>query len=202
MARKYRISPVLTAVHPWLNRPDTKFNADGVFTSGGKGSGQPAEDFAAFLDAQAQDAFDAYMEEKGIPQKDRKKWSVYVPYERLEDDDGNPTGEIQFEFKQNATLKSRDGEEIKVKIALKDSADNDLNKPIFGGSRLRFKYSPRAIVMTGLKQVGVRLDFAAVQVIELAEGKGGGGGFGAYEGGYVQGGSEPEGNAPDEHQEY
>lgn len=202
MARKYRISPVLTAVHPWLNKPDTKFNADGVFTTGGKGSGQAAEDFAAFLENEAQNAFDAYMEEKGIAAKDRKKWSVYVPFERLEDEDGNPTGEIQFDFKQNATLKSRDGEEIKVQIAIKDSADKDLKKPIFGGSKLRVKYSPRAIVMTGLKQVGVRLDFAAVQIIELAEGRGGGGGFGAYEGGYVADQGEPEGNAPDEHEEY
>lgn len=200
MARKYRTSPVGEAVHPWLNKPDTKFNQDGVFTTGLLLSGQAAEDFAAFLDGEAQAAFDAHMEEKAIPAKDRKKWDVYVPYERLEDDDGSPTGVIQFDFKQNATLRSRDGEEIKVQIALKDSADQDLKKPIFGGSKLRVRYSPRAIVMTGLKQVGVRLDFAAVQVIELAAGKGGGGGgFGAYEGGYVQDqGGEPEGNSQDE----
>lgn len=201
MARKYKTSPVGETVHPWLNKPDTKFNSDGVFTTGLLLSGAVAEKLAEELTAEAQAAFDAHMEEK-VPAKDRKKWEVYVPFERLEDDDGHPTGVIQFDFKQNATLKSRDGEEIKVQIALKDSADNDLKKPIFGGSKVRIRYSPRAIVMTGLKQVGVRLDFAAVQVIELAAGKGGGGGFGAYEGGYVQDGGEPEGNAPDENEAY
>lgn len=194
MARKYLTSPPGEAVHPWVNKPDTKFappGTAGVFKTGLKLSGAAAEKLAEEVDQEAQAAFDAYAEEKGFTAGEKKKWSVYKPYERLEDDDGNPTGEIVFDFKQNASIKMRSGEEIEVKIAIKDSKNNDIKKPVFSGSTIRVRYSFRPIPMMSLKQVGVRLDFAAIQVIKMADRTQGGGGFGEYEGGYVD---EPGGD--------
>jgi hypothetical protein len=193
MARKYEVSPLGEAIHPWINKPDTKFNDLGVYKLGHSVGGQEAEDLAERITQRAQEAFDAYVEEKGLTTAEKKKWSVYLPFEREEDDEGNPTGYIVFDYKQNATLKVREtGEEIAVKIAIKDAKDRDLTKPVFGGSLVRVKFSMRPITMTSLKKVGVRLDFAAVQVAKLAQGTGGSSSFGTlkdYEGG------EPEGNS-------
>ncbi len=196
MARKYFTSPPGPFVHPWINKPDTKFapaGSAGVYKVGLKLSGAPAEALKEKVDAECQAAFDAYAEEKGLTPGEKKKWSVYYPYEVLEDDDGTPTGEIVFDFKQNAELTLKTGEKVRVEIARKDSKDKDMDPktPIFGGTTGRIRYSMRPIPMVSTKQVGVRLDFAAVQVIKMAERSAGGGSFGAVEDddAYVAGGA-------------
>ncbi|MNW14641.1 hypothetical protein D3C71_2129200 [compost metagenome] len=62
----------------------------------------------------------------------------------------------------------------------------------------------RKIIMSSDKKVGVRLDFAKVQITKLVNG--GGGGFGAVEGGYVSEGTAsqagPDESGEDEGGEY
>lgn len=188
----YKTSPFGVAVHPWLNKPDTKFNADGLFQTGLRLEGAEALAFKEQIDTAAQAAFDEITEE--MTAGERKKWSVYRPYTEEEDDNGNPTGAIVFDFKQNATIKLKSGEVKKVEIGLQDSAGNDINKPIFGGSTIRLMYSTRAIPMKSLKQAGVRLDFSMAQVLKLVKGTGGRG-FGKVEGGYVD---EPDADDPED----
>lgn len=122
---------------------------------------------------------------------ERKKWSVYYPYEVLEDDEGNATGDIVFHYKQNATIKLKDGTTKHVKIGIQDSAGKDMHKPLFFGTELRTMFAYRAIKMVSTKQAGVRLDFSMVQVLKLGTG-GGNKGFGAVEGGYVDDGDDGE----------
>lgn len=180
----YKPSPFGPAIHPWVNRPDTKFNAEGVFKVGLRLSGKEAEDLKAEIDTDAQAFFDEVTAE--MTPGERKKWSIHYPYTVEEDDDGNPTGDIIFNFRQNAVIKLRDGSTKEVKVGVYDSMDNDMHKPVFGGSILRVMFSKRGIKMVSNKSAGIRLDFSMVQVKELAKGTGGGRGFGKVAGGYVE----------------
>lgn len=171
----YKLSPFGIAKHPWLNKPDTKFQADGVYKVDLVLSGPEAAKFMADIEAQSDAALEAYWdteEGKRVPAKERAKWEPYYPFEVDTDEAGNPTGYISFGFKQNAKIKLKDGTTKDVLIGLKDAKNNPVLRPIFGGSELRVMYSTRPIPMKSLKKVGVRLDFAQVQVKTLSESTG------------------------------
>lgn len=183
----YYTSPFGTANHPWLNKADTKFNLDGVFKLGLVLSGAEAQAMKERVDAASAAALERYFEEKKITKpSDRKKWSTYVPYTAEEDDAGNPTGFIEFKFKQNAKLKLKDGTVKELTISILDaSGKKNIRKPVFGGSELRVNYTMRDIVMGTSFMVGVQLAFGRVQVKKLAESTMGGS-FDAVEG-YTEG---------------
>ena len=193
MAR-FHVSPFGALLHPWLTKADTKFNADGLFHSGLLVEGEDAENLKKRITEAAQAAFNE--ETAKMKPAEAKKWSLYVPFEDLEDDDtGEPTGTTKFDFKQNAKIKDRETGEMKsVKIEIRDSKDKPVTGVVvYGGSIGRIMFSMRKIVMTSSKEIGVRLDFSKVQIKEL---KTGGGGFGAIDDGYVgegaSGSNEPE----------
>jgi hypothetical protein len=180
----YRPSPAMVARYPWVNKADTKFNAKGLFKVDGVMNGPEALAFKALIDKVAEDALAAHTED--MTPGERKKWSIYLPYEVEEDDQGNPTGDIHFQFRQNATILV-EGEEKAIKIAIYDSQDKPTEVPVYGGSILRVMYKLRPIVIASTKKAGVRMDFLKVQVVKLADRTGGtgDGGFGSVEGGYV-----------------
>lgn len=182
----YKDSPFGTAVYPHVNTPDAKFNPDNpVFKTGLRLHGDEAQAFKLAVDNAAEAAFANWFEEgegKTLSAGERKKFEVYRPYEvELDDATGEPTGAIVFDFKQNARIKLRDGTVKELKIGLYDAAGKEMTKLVRGGSEIRIRYSMRPIPMKPLKKVGVRLDFAMVQVRKLSEGSGTGG-FGAVEG--------------------
>jgi hypothetical protein len=181
----YRVSPVVIADHPWINKADTKYNKAGLFHLDGilDPSDPMFDDFKTFLDTEAEAAFQEIMKE--VPAKDRKKWKVYKPYTEETDEADRPTGRIIVEFKQNAVIKLRDGTVKEVVIGIHDAKDRPVDVPIFSGTELRVLYKPRVIKVASGNMAGVRLDFAKVQIIKLAEKTGGGGqGFGEVEGGW------------------
>lgn len=181
----YEFSPLGEAqVGTWINKADTKYNELGLFQLPMVVEGPDALRWKELIDTAAQAYFDEQTAEMKPPEA--KKFSLYVPYEEVEDDDGNKTGAIKFDLKQNATIRLKSGEEKKVEIAIKDSKNKDLvGKPIFPGTILRAMYSFRGIKVASSKQIGIRMDFAAVQVFKLGEGRGKGfGNFGELEGGY------------------
>ncbi|WP_269929973.1 hypothetical protein [Aminobacter sp. HY435] len=182
------------AVYPHLNRPDNKFNAENpLFKTGLRLEGEAAQRQKEKVDVAAQAAFDDYFENgdgKSLTPGERKKFAVYYPYEVEEDSDGNPTGAIVFDFKQNARIRLKDGTVKDVVIGLYDAAGKEMHKLVRGGSEIRINYCMRPIPMKSLKQIGVRLDFSRVQVRKLSEGNGGG--FGAVEG-YQDDGQQGDG---------
>lgn len=210
MSKEYQLSPFGIATgYPWLNKPDTKFNTDGVYHVDLMIGGPEAQALKEKIDTAAQAAFDLFFEEgdgKKVPAKERKAWSLYVPYKEDTDDNGNPTGYIVFDFKQNAKIKLRDGTTKDIQVGLKDAKNNSVHKPIFGGSELRVMFTLRDIPMKSLKQVGVRMDMAQVQVKKLATSTGRN--FGEIEDGYVEedyageGSSESVRVAPDSGADY
>jgi hypothetical protein len=180
VSKTYFQSPFGIAQHPWLSKADTKFNADGLFKTGlVMPPSSETEAFVDFVKAEAQKAFDEEAEK--MTPAERKKYTLYCPVEEEQDDQGNPTGNWVAHFKQNALIKRRDGTEIVVKIGIKDaSGKKDVRKPVYSGSELRVMYSPRLVKIASARQVGVRLDFASVQIKVLNSG--GPRGFGAVDG--------------------
>jgi hypothetical protein len=184
---KYFISPLGEFIHPWFNTPDTKYNADGLYhTDHIPASDEEAEALARKIEQAAQAALQEHTQE--MKPGEAKKWSLALPYERVEDDEGNPTGQIRFTYKQNAKIPSdkEPSGHKDIKIELRDSDDNIISVAVWNGSEGRIMFSMRPITVASTKKVGIRLDFAKVQVTKLKRGSGGGSrGFGAVEGGYV-----------------
>lgn len=194
MPSKYYESPVGTLCDfPWINKPDTKFNADGLYHTGMSLGGAEADKLKAFIDAAVDEAFEEHT--GSMSPKDKKAWSKLYPYEVDTDDNDNPTGYIKFDFKQNAKIKyKKSGETVDISISLFDSEGEPMvgAPPIFNGTKARVRYSPRVVVVASTKKVGIRLDFAALQIAELAVSSGGAGrsGFsGAIEGSFKSSGS-------------
>ncbi|MER9178963.1 hypothetical protein [Mesorhizobium sp. M0767] len=191
-------------VHPWLNTPDTKYNVDGLFHTDLDCSGPEAEAVAAKIEA----ACVAYRAEYTQEMKpgEAKKWSAYLPFERLEDDNGEPTGVIRFTFKQNAKIKSaKEPSGFKsVKIELRDSQNQIIDVPVWSGSEGRVMFSMRGIETQSSKTAGMRLDLAKAQITKLKKGGGSSQGFGKVEGGYeadeaaASFADQPQDNQPDE----
>lgn len=181
MAR-YDVSPALDFRYPWINKADTEYNKDGLFHVDGVGrlADQEIIDLKASLDDAVDRAFADLT--KDMKPGELKKWSKLYPYEMDEDDEGNETGYIVFKFKQNRTIKLKDGSTKTIKIGIRDSDDKLVSAQVFNGTIGRIMYSMRPIKVASSFKIGIRLDFAQVQIIELAQGSGGG--FGKVEGGF------------------
>jgi hypothetical protein len=202
----YKESPLGLFQHAHVNEPDKgnekfkptklEFKVDLVASLSDPLAAQLKED----LDVGAEEAMEAYKEKIGyetLKGKARKEideeFKLYVPYEIEEDDEGEPTGNIIFQFRQNESIKLRDGTTKKLTIGIYDANGDEMDKLVKAGSRGRVMHSIRAIPMPSLTQVGVRLDFSMVQVTQLGEGSGGGGSkFGKVAGGYVDDGVKEE----------
>lgn len=179
MSTVYKDSPYGEAIYPHLNAPDTKFDERGTGGEYKVDLAIEGEEGAALFNivsAASQKAFDDWMaDEKGglkLPKLKREEFKVYCPARQERDENtGEPTGRYIFDFRQNARIKLKDGTFKDIQIGLYDRTGKGVvTKGIWSGSILRVRYSLRAIPMPGLKQVGVRLDFAAVQVRKLAGG--------------------------------
>jgi hypothetical protein len=180
---RYRQSPVGIARFAWVNRPDVKYNQDGVYHTALVLEGEEADKFRTELDALAEEGFKETTAD--LTPAERKKWNKYVPYEVEEDpDNGNPTGRIIFKFKQNAKVRLHDGTVKAINIGIRDSKNKEITADVWGGSTIKVLWAPRTVKVTGTKQAGVRMDFCMVQLIKPAD-RQGGGGFDEVENGYV-----------------
>lgn len=110
------------------------------------------------------------------------------PYSVVMDAEGNPTGEVEVKFKQNATFEVK-GVTKHAKVSLFDAAGKPLPAGVdpWSGSVGKVSYSIRPYFMESTNSAGISLSLQAVQVIELAsagERSASGFGFGS-EDGYV-----------------
>lgn len=159
------------AVYPYLNKPDTKFDADGVYHTKLAVPAKAAEELVAAIDAAAKKALEDAKEEvanlkaKGKKVKDAKECED-LPYSYDEEKD-----EFVFSFKMKSQVKGKDGAEgWTQKPAIFDAKGKPVDKTVRvgGGSTLRVSFE----IVTFFQQkigAGVSLRLRAVQVIELKE---------------------------------
>jgi hypothetical protein len=194
MAKQKRptlMSPVGIAVYPRLNKPDTKFDADGVYQVKLKMPKADAEKFEADLKT----AYDAHYANCKAQNPGKKlKKAVAWPIVDVTDDDDNPTGEVQINFKMKSMVRPKNGEPFAKRPFLIDGKLKPTSANVGGGSKLRIKAELNLWNNPSLG-VGVSLEPKVVQVVDLVEYQPGADteGFDAVEDGY----EAPEGGTPE-----
>lgn len=184
--------------YPWLNKADTKFDKEGVYTSGLILEPGPAAKLSAQIDGE----IDAYFEKKkaelqkkgGADAAKAKKLSRREPYGPVYDQDGEETGRVKFNFKVKAVGKNDKGETWSNKPALFDSAGKPCDVAVYGGSEGKLAFQIVPYYSAKDNEVGVTLRLKAAQIIKLVSGGGKSAdsyGFGVEEDGYVGGGFGP-----------
>ncbi|MDA8645280.1 hypothetical protein N9L46_02520 [Amylibacter sp.] len=163
------VTPKAICVYPWLNRPDTKFNADGEYKVTLK---VEAED-AAPLIKQLDEILETYKDTSIKRDPKLSRYSVSQPYEEEMDDQGNLTGYYLFKFKQRAKIHTNDGRTIDMKIAIVDASRTPTDAIIGGGSEVKIAASVYPYAMSTNKAFGLSLRPQAIQILNLVEQKNG-----------------------------
>ena len=162
--RKTVVTPVGTAIYPWLNTPDSRFG-DPTYKVNLRLTGEDATKFIAQVDAIKEEA----MAHLGV--KD-----LVVPIVPALDDDKNEIpGAYDVKTKAKAHFKQADGSLVENRITIVDAQKNPMDESagtIWGGSKLKLALNVGA-VSTSIYS-GLMLRINAVQVIDLVTGGQGG----------------------------
>jgi hypothetical protein len=148
MSKETLVTPKGRANYTWLSRPDTKFDADGVYT------------VTVCLDKdEAKPLCKVLKKEYDAAQKPKKK-KGNPPYKE------NENGEIEIKLKQKAIIRNKAGEEFKKTVAILDAKKKPIKADVGNGSTVKAAFSIRPYDYNGC---GLSLDLIAVQVIDLVE---------------------------------
>lgn len=189
-------SPRGVFVYPRLTKPDTKFKAEGEFTTKLRVEAGPAAPLMKKIDKAAAESLAAAKKAAKNP-KEAAKWETkYLPYEMETDEDGNETGNVLFKFGTKASGETREGRKWKRTVPLFDakgkplprSKDGTYEVDVWGGSEgyvsfVIMPYSPTV-------QIGasVSLQLEAAQIVKLVSGgdrEASDYGFGSHDDGYT-----------------
>lgn len=166
--RKNQTSPIGEVKFGSIQKPSTKFKADGEYNVQLLLTKEAAAPFIKQIQEWTKEA----KEELAKEDPKVKKFKEYLPYSDDTDAEGNETGFIVFKFKQNATYKDRKTDEIRnVTIPCFDAKGKPLSEEVRvgRGSKVKVAFRPRPIKIGTASQYGVQLSLQAVQVIELVE---------------------------------
>ena len=145
------VTPLGVAVYPRLNKPDTKFDAEGVYKVNLRLD--PTDEAVSKLLEKLTDFGKANNGIKNLPWVDEA------------DDDGKPTGYILLKLKVKAFWPAKDGQPAQSrKPAIVDGGKNPITETVGGGSVIRVSGEARPYEGFG---GGVSLAPLAVQVKEL-----------------------------------
>lgn len=170
------LTPIGVAAWPKLNSPDTTYDDDGVYSVKLRfNENDPQfQKFLAELEQRYEDNLKQQLDTlkaKGTPKQVKAFKAGDKSWRKVEDDDGNPTGEMEINFKMKAIIRKKDSDEFwEQRPAIFDSKGVEL-KPvprIGGGSKLRinFEINPFYTAKVGAT---LSLRMRAVQLIELVE---------------------------------
>ena len=163
-------TPTGVAVYPHLNSPD---NYEGKETYNVKlrypMDGAGVTELKALIDEQFDENFREQCEIAKSAGKKRPKKCVHIPYRLVEDDTGEPTGDIEFSFKLPASIKERP-----TQVKLFDAKGQLMEDcpAIWGGSKLKVNFYFYGWNV-GSAGAGITLRLRGVQVIDLVTGGGG-----------------------------
>lgn len=163
-----------TLLYPHLTKPDTAYNADGIFSA--KIILTPSakrDEIVKLIDVGHEDSIRAALKEN--PKLKRETIKVAdKPYCIETDPDGNNTGNIILYAKMKALVKPKDGDPWSQSPALFDAMNNKIDPTTinpWSGTLARISFE---IIMfyTALIGAGVTLRLKAAQILTLVEGGG------------------------------
>lgn len=172
-------SPKGIAKYPRLQKPDTKFVAEGEYKIGLilDRSNKADAAFLAELEAKSKKAFTEAKAELKEKKKAKllKELTLNMPFEDVLDDEGDATGKVEVKFKLKAHVKPKNGDAFDQKPALFDSKGKPYVGPtIGGGSTVRVSFEVIEYCNASAKNAGISLRLRAVKVIDLVEYSSGG----------------------------
>ena len=140
------ISPIGVAAYPHLNKPDTRFDDDGIYQVNMIYSKKEVKEIQDIVEPLMNGGF-------------------HNPVKPELGEDDKPTGKFNVRFKMKALMKIK-GKRVAQRPVLTDTAGNRVISNIGGGSKLRIAYQA---VPFDQGKGGVTLRMKAVRVIELVE---------------------------------
>jgi hypothetical protein len=169
-------TPVGVALYPWLTKPDTKHNVEGVYSVNLTFDSEDSA-WAVFLE-KANKVLEAYKAElqETLKPGDYKKVEFVTPGTHIEDEDGNETGRMKINCKQNAVIHNKkDGTTAYPKVALwnTDGTPFDVEQIIYSGSKLKVNVEINPYYMPSTKKAGISFRLRQVLVVELSQGSSG-----------------------------
>ena len=195
MARKTETTPRGTFIYPYLNDPDTKYKAEGVYRVKLSLTPENAADMVTAIDAAMEHAMEVAIREETEKsgatsvkvKKIKKKGLADCPYSETDE------GTIEINFKMKASgIRKKDGKPWSMRPAIFDGQGNlipsDQLPQIGGGTEGKVSYEMGEFY-TPLVGSGVSLRLRAVQLLTLVEFGGGTAeehGFGVEEGSYTK----------------
>ena len=181
MAKKI-VTPKGASEWAYLFSPDTKFDADGAYRLNLKVPADKAAALCATLDDLVEEQWQKVIEEQP---KLKNKLQKVSPYEEDLNDNGDPTGDLVFKFKQKARVTARSGKVYEIKPKVFDAKGKPITQAINlgNGSIVKVAFEPSPYFVAATKSVGVSLRGFDVQVIKIEEyGSGSSSVFGQEEG--------------------
>lgn len=142
--------------YPWLNRPDTTFDADGAYATNGVFSKRDAKSMMALCDKVHEKA------QIKFEDVNKKGKEASLPY--FENDDGD----IEFKFTQKAVIKNKKGETFKKTVAVLDSKRRPVVANIGRDTIAIIAFEPVPYYHPS-QGAGCTLRLKAVQIIKLVE---------------------------------
>ena len=148
MSEQYpmHVSPVGTASWPWLNKPDVRFDADGIYHVKLVISKEESKKIAKII-------------------KPLMNGGKHNPLKPETDDQGNETGNMFCQFKMKALVKTRKGDFTQTPILL-DKEGQRIQSSIGAGSKLKVAYQAVPFDQGG---GGVTMRLKKVRVLDLVE---------------------------------
>jgi len=163
----------------YIFAPDTKFNPDGDFKLKFRAKGDAAVKLQEKVDTLLKESLEKAKEAN----KGKKIKQADAPYHEVYNDNDEPTGELEFTFKQKAVIPTKNGP-MKKRVMVVDAKGNLITEhlKVGNGSVVKVAYDPN-LYFTPTAGAGVSLRLTGVQIIELKEYEGGNSlGFGEEEG--------------------
>ncbi len=186
------VSPVGTAVFPYLIAPDTRFNADGTYTVDLSLPKELASEFISRLEGSLEAYFTTELnttQQTTLARKPVFKLEYTRPeYEGVTDEDEKAaikaahspeeTGNVMFRMKMNAKFTKRNGEIVEQHPIVVDADSGArVTENVWSGSTLRVKGQIIPYINNAAQVAGLSLRLKSVQVIDLVTGSGDGAGF-------------------------
>lgn len=174
------------ARYPWLNKPDTKFNAEGVYKVDLELDAETAAPILQLHDelrAAAKAEFQKTA--KGKKAKDSPDPPIWA---QLDPETGEETGNYILRTKMKASGVTKKGKKWERVVPIFDAKAEPASINIYGGSEIIVGVKPHGW-SNAKGECGATFYLEGVQVIKPAKGSGGASaaalGFGTVEGGYV-----------------
>ena len=158
-------TPLGSAVWPYLNTPDTKFDEDGVYKVSLRldQDDEAVSSLVSLLQGEADKWYKSMTKEKKKP----KLKKADLPWNEVIDEDGNPTGETEIRFKLKAKIRTKDDRVIENRVALFDAEGTPFKSEDIIGSGSKLKVCADVWGYMAPIGCGVTLRIVAVQVLAL-----------------------------------